>query len=47
VELYKQWFTLADFLPNLDISRGFVFIIHVCNTTNSLNLKGKEKQDPE
>jgi hypothetical protein len=23
VELYKQWFTLADFLPNWGISRGF------------------------
>jgi hypothetical protein len=24
VELYKQWFTLADFLPNWDNSRGFL-----------------------
>ena len=23
-ELYKQWYTLADFLPNWDISRGFL-----------------------
>ncbi len=27
VELYKQWFTLADFLPNWDISRGFLYIL--------------------
>jgi hypothetical protein len=26
VELYKLWYTLADFLPNWDISRGFCFI---------------------
>ena len=26
VELYKQWFTLADFLPNWDISRGFLYV---------------------
>jgi hypothetical protein len=24
VELYKQWYTLADFLSNWDISRGFL-----------------------
>jgi hypothetical protein len=23
VELYKQWYTLVDFLTNWDISRGF------------------------
>ena len=23
-ELYKQWYTLADFLPSWDISRGFL-----------------------
>ncbi len=27
VELYKQWYTLADFLPNWDISRGFFYIL--------------------
>jgi hypothetical protein len=27
VELNKQWYTLADFLPNWDISRGFHYII--------------------
>jgi hypothetical protein len=26
VELYKLWYTLADFLPNWDISRAFCFI---------------------
>ncbi len=26
VELYKQWFTLADFLQNWDISRGFLYL---------------------
>jgi hypothetical protein len=26
IELYKQWYTLADFLPNWDISRGFLYI---------------------
>ncbi len=26
VELYKQWYTLADFLPNWDISRGFLYL---------------------
>jgi hypothetical protein len=26
VELYKLWYTLADFLPNWDISRGFLYI---------------------
>ena len=26
VELYEQWFTLVDFLPNWDISRGFLYI---------------------
>ena len=24
VELYKQWFTLADFFPKLGFSRGFL-----------------------
>jgi hypothetical protein len=24
VELYKQWFTLADFFPKLEFSRGFL-----------------------
>jgi hypothetical protein len=30
VELYKQWYNLADFFPNWDISRGFlsVYIIY-------------------
>ncbi len=27
VELYKLWNTLADFLPNWDISRGFCYIL--------------------
>jgi hypothetical protein len=26
VELYKQWYTLADFLPYWDISRGFLIM---------------------
>jgi hypothetical protein len=26
VELYKLWYTLADFLPNWGISRGFLYI---------------------
>jgi hypothetical protein len=26
VELYKLWYTLADFLPNWDISRGFLLL---------------------
>jgi hypothetical protein len=26
IELYKQWYNLADFLPNWDISRGFLYI---------------------
>jgi hypothetical protein len=26
VELYKLWYTLADFLPNWNISRGFLYI---------------------
>jgi hypothetical protein len=26
IELYKQWYTLADFSPNWDISRGFLYI---------------------
>ncbi len=26
IELYKQWYTLADFLPNCDISRGFLYV---------------------
>ena len=29
VELYKQWYNLADFLPNWDISRGF---FSICNS---------------
>ncbi len=28
VELYKQWYTLADFLSNSDISRGFLYIFN-------------------
>ena len=28
VELYKQWYTLADFLSNWDISRGFLYILN-------------------
>ncbi len=27
IELYKQWYTLAEFLPNWDISRVFFFIL--------------------
>jgi hypothetical protein len=26
VELYKLWNTLADFFPNWDISRGFLYV---------------------
>ncbi len=26
VELYRQWYNLADFLPNWDISRGFLYL---------------------
>jgi hypothetical protein len=26
VELYKLWYTLADFLPNWNISRGFLYV---------------------
>jgi hypothetical protein len=26
VQLYKQWYTLADFFPNWDISRGFLYV---------------------
>jgi hypothetical protein len=26
VELYKQWFTLADFFPKLGFSQGFLYI---------------------
>ncbi len=26
VELYKQWFTLADFSPKWDISRSFLYV---------------------
>ena len=34
VELYKLWYTLADFLPNWDISRGFLYvcIIYIAGT---------------
>jgi hypothetical protein len=28
VELHKMWYTLADFLPNWDISRGFLYIFN-------------------
>ena len=31
VELYKLWYTLADFLPNYDISRGFLYILTINN----------------
>jgi hypothetical protein len=31
VELYKQRFTLADFLPNWDISRGFLSVYIIYN----------------
>ncbi len=27
VELYKLWYSLADFLPNWDIARGFFYIL--------------------
>ena len=30
VELYKLWYTLADFLPNWDISRGFLLLPLFC-----------------
>jgi hypothetical protein len=28
VELSKQWYTLADFLSNWDISPGFLYILN-------------------
>jgi hypothetical protein len=28
VELYQQWYTLADFLSNWDISRVFLYIFN-------------------
>ena len=30
VELYELWYTLADFLPNWDISRGFLLFPLFC-----------------
>ena len=30
VELYKLWYTLADFLPNWDITRGFLLLPLFC-----------------
>jgi hypothetical protein len=35
VELCKQWHTLADFLPNWDISRGFLYISLISKETPS------------
>ena len=26
IELYKQWYTLADFFAKLEFSRGFLFV---------------------
>jgi hypothetical protein len=31
VELYKLWYTLADFSPNWDISRGFLSVYIIFN----------------
>ncbi len=33
IELYKQRYTLADFLPNWDISRGFLYISLISQDT--------------
>jgi hypothetical protein len=33
VELYKLWYTLVDFLPNWDISRGFLYISLISQDT--------------
>ncbi len=33
VELYEQWYTLADFFPNWDISRGFLYITLISQNT--------------
>ncbi len=30
IELYKLWYTLADFFPNWDISRGFLLLPLFC-----------------
>jgi hypothetical protein len=32
IELYKQWYTLADLLPNWDISRGFLSVYIIYNS---------------
>jgi hypothetical protein len=42
VELYKQWHTLADFLPNWDISRGFldVCIIYIAGRISAAVMAG-------
>ncbi len=55
IELYKLWYTLADFLPNWNFRGVFsnfavylrafahcVFNMHVCKTTNSLNIRREE-----
>ena len=41
VELYKQWFTLADFLPNWDISRGFLYISNIHIITKIVRTYGR------
>jgi hypothetical protein len=33
IELYKQWFTLADFFPKLGFSRGFLYISLISQDT--------------
>ncbi len=42
VELYKQSFTLADFLPNWDISRGFlsVYLIYITGRVSAAVMAG-------
>ncbi len=39
-ELYKQWYILADFLPNWDISRGFLHIINFAVRISEAAMKG-------
>jgi hypothetical protein len=38
VELYKQWFTLADFLPNWNISRVFSTYVSFKSLVGSMQL---------
>jgi hypothetical protein len=36
VELNKQWYTLADFFSNWDISQGFFYILFVGRNSEAL-----------